>query len=189
MKSLKYLFLSAALTTGLVHAESAALGDSDALPPDPPSESARPQRPDGKQRQGGQRPDRPSREEILTQFDADGDGKLSETEREAAREFHMEQMALRRFDADGDGALSEEERSKYEAFKSEREAKMLDRFDADGDGVLSDEERQTAREAFQQRRGKRQGPPNGGGRGPADSNQGPPRSTDLKDAPPPPPGE
>ncbi|WP_309386581.1 EF-hand domain-containing protein [Cerasicoccus frondis] len=189
MKSIKYLFLSAVLSTGLAHAESAALGDGD-LPPPPMDEAGENARPHGPQK--GERPERPSREDILAKFDADGDGKLSESEREAAREYHREQMSLRRFDADGDGALSAEERAQYDAFVAEREAKLLERFDKDGDGILSDEEKQQARRMMQrnqQRQGGRQGAPKGGQHGPADHSQGPPRSADLEDMPPPPPGE
>jgi len=61
------------------------------------------------------RPDNPLRMEILKQFDADGDGKLSETERaaaEAAREEKMKERMLERFramDADGNKCVSEDE--------------------------------------------------------------------------------
>ena len=61
------------------------------------------------------------RAEILEQFDTDGDGQLSEAERQAARESgafsgkrgrgeKRRQQILEEFDADGDGQLSEAER-------------------------------------------------------------------------------
>ncbi|MGJ8634101.1 MAG: hypothetical protein ACSHX7_09285 [Luteolibacter sp.] len=86
--------------------------------------------------------------EIIAKFDTDGDGKLDETERAAAKAAREEMMEaqkakmLEKFDADGDGELSESER---EAAKAAREAKMLEKFDADGDGELSKEEREKAR--------------------------------------------
>ncbi len=68
---------------------------------------------------------------VLDRFDKDGDGKLSETEAQAAREM-MEKRKER---------------------GGELKKKMLERFDADGDGKLSEEERQAAREAMKKRRG------------------------------------
>ncbi len=43
---------------------------------------------------------RPTKEQILEKFDADGDGKLSETEREAARAARKERRAEK---GDGEG--------------------------------------------------------------------------------------
>lgn len=72
--------------------------------------------------------------EIVAQFDLDGDGKLNDKERKAARD-----------------AMREQRRAK----KQEHRQKMLEQFDADGDGKLSEEERKAARES----RGKdRKGP-------------------------------
>ncbi|WP_269540436.1 EF-hand domain-containing protein [Cerasicoccus fimbriatus] len=183
MKSLKYLILCGLLSAGLVHAESAALGDGNGDGNQPQSENAGPggQRPKGQQNQ--QRPNRPSKEDILAKFDANGDGQLDQAERETAREAHREEMALRRFDANKDGTLSNEERAQFDAFIAEREAKILERFDADGDGVLSDEERQAARQGMNRRQGQ-----GNGQNGPADRRQGPPRSSDLGDVPAAPPG-
>ena len=47
--------------------------------------------------------------ELLKKFDKDGDGKLSEEEREAAKAARKA-MILEKFDKDGDGELNEEER-------------------------------------------------------------------------------
>ncbi|MGA0845733.1 MAG: EF-hand domain-containing protein, partial [Luteolibacter sp.] len=55
--------------------------------------------------------------EIVQEFDADGDGQLSQEERKAAHEARIARMQARRaavlekFDADGDGELNEEERA------------------------------------------------------------------------------
>ncbi len=51
------------------------------------------------------------RAKMLEQFDTNGDGKLDETERKAAREA-MKAKVLEEFDADGDGELNEEEKAK-----------------------------------------------------------------------------
>ena len=48
-------------------------------------------------------------EEVLKEFDKDGDGKLNEEERKAAGEA-MRKKLIEKFDKDGDGKLNEEER-------------------------------------------------------------------------------
>jgi len=117
-----------------------------------------------------------SREDALKRFDKDGDGKLSDEEKLAAREGFKEkhpQAAERfaemkqRFDKNGDGKLSEEEREAAKAWmkehhqerggaKGEMRGKVLERFDADGDGKLSDAEKAAAREAMKQHRGNKE---------------------------------
>lgn len=86
-----------------------------------------------------------------TEFDANGDGILSEEERaEMMRAMRDEWMA--RMDLDGDGELSREERmaARQSMFEnSERGQELMRQFDADGDGVLNEEE-QAAMEAYQQ---------------------------------------
>ena len=104
----------------------------------------------------------PLRARILEKFDKDGDGKLSDEERAAAREAFRARLAahkeeiLKRFDKDGDGKLSDEERAATRESLRNRLAahwdQILKRFDKDGDGKLSDEERAAAREAFRQPR-------------------------------------
>jgi len=87
-----------------------------------------------------QRHKHPQREippELVAQFDTDGDGKLSEEEREAARERKHKEL-LEKYDADKDGALGEDERTKM---KEDIKAEILKKFDKDGDGKLSEEER------------------------------------------------
>lgn len=106
-------------------------------------------------------------QELVRRFDKDGDGKLSEDEKAAARaEMRTEngprkenrKKLLKRFDKDGDGKLSEEE--KAEAKKAadkfnENRAELIKRFDKDGDGVLNDEERAAAKKAGEERMKKR----------------------------------
>jgi Ca2+-binding EF-hand superfamily protein len=85
--------------------------------------------------------------EVVKEFDKDGDGKLNEEERKAARDAREKQM-LEKYDADKDGKLSDEERkAAREAMRAEHEKKMLEKYDKDGDGKLSDEERKAMVEA------------------------------------------
>jgi len=101
----------------------------------------------------------------IERMDADGDGEVSDAERDA----HREQMAqrveawrqrmqerreqieqqrlLREWDANGDGILSDTEKQAMDAALAEREAKAradaeatLAMYDADGDGELSHDE-------------------------------------------------
>jgi Ca2+-binding EF-hand superfamily protein len=94
----------------------------------------------------------------LRAFDLDDDGRLDESELEAARsamtqrwERHRERRERelrRRFDADADGELNPEERASMEDAEARRRQAiefrlhqmLLERFDTDGDGVLSEEE-------------------------------------------------
>ena len=75
---------------------------------------------------------------MLKKFDKDGDGKLSEEERSAARA----EMQKRR-EADG-----------QKGSRGERRAEMLKKFDKDGDGKLSEEERSAMRAAMKGQQGK-----------------------------------
>ena len=56
----------------------------------------------------------PTKEEILKKFDKDGDGKLNDEEKAAAKAAgkaaHEAEM-LKKFDKDGDGKLSDEEKA------------------------------------------------------------------------------
>ena len=112
-----------------------------------------------------ERPPRKLPPEIIAKFDKDGDGKLNEAEREAAKAARGEMEAARKtemlakFDADGDGTLSEDEKkTAQEAMKK----KMLEKFDKDGDGKLSEDERAEMRKAMPQRPGGPKGPGKGG---------------------------
>ena len=93
---------------------------------------------------------------LLENFDVDGDGALSDEERqtarEARRELHRERFQERfaAADTDGDGELSREEkmaaRELHRERVQERRAEIRAQFDTDNDGLLSDEERELARE-------------------------------------------
>ena len=101
-------------------------------------------------------------EEVLAEFDVDGDGELSVEEREAAkaarqaeREAAREARLLEKFDEDGDGALSDDELAAAEAAREEHRARrhhrrprgrscLFQQFDTDGDGALNDAEREAA---------------------------------------------
>ena len=119
-------------------------------------EKRKPIRPDNRVeipegQKGPRHPDRPLPPEMMQKFDKDGDGKLNEEERAAAkeamkgREEAYRKEMLEKFDKDGDGKLSEEE---HEAAKKERMEKhearkkeLLAKYDKDGDGELSEDEK------------------------------------------------
>jgi Ca2+-binding EF-hand superfamily protein len=115
--------------------------------------------------------DQPDRDErrarALEEYDSDGDGVLSNGERDALHEARdgshkgKKGRRLERFDSDGDGQLSDSERTAAREKRGERQARALERFDADGDGQLSGSEKGAARAA----RGGRGPGGNGGGRG------------------------
>lgn len=107
---------------------------------------------DGK-KHGKDRMNHEFKKRIMEQFDKDGDGKLNEEEREAAKAAHKDRMAkaLAEFDKDKDGKLNEEERAAAKAAREaqmkERKAKVLAEFDKDKDGELNEEERAAAKAA------------------------------------------
>lgn len=123
------------------------------------------------------------RAEIIKKFDRNGDGKLDETERAAAREAirgnrkkgsHIQRavmgkrdQAIRhgyimgRFDTNRDGKLDDAEKSAVRAeaeqrmrSQMEKQLQRLKTVDADGDGKISDGEWAVARENFQKERVK-----------------------------------
>lgn len=82
----------------------------------------------------------------MAQFDADGDGQLSQAERDALKADRDARRAERdaeraartaKFDKDGDGKLGDDER---QAMRDERLDEMMSELDANGDGKLSPEE-------------------------------------------------
>jgi len=94
------------------------------------------------------------RAKLMKKFDADKDGKLNETEREAAKSFREERQQkwqemqqqrqakrLEQFDADKDGKLNEAEHAVAREFNQKRRQDMMKKYDLDGDGQLSPEER------------------------------------------------
>ena len=108
--------------------------------------------------------------DIMKRFDKNGDGKLDEDEKAAAKEYNRESTAGRqakarekfgkrareKFDANGDGKLDDAEKAKAaEALRND--PRLVRRFDKDGDGKLNDAEAAVAREAWSKSREKRAG--------------------------------
>jgi Ca2+-binding EF-hand superfamily protein len=123
----------------------------------------------------GQTGQRPSREEILQRFDANGNGQLDPEERRQVRQ------AMQRRRQGGPGQPGARQRA-----RPGRE-EILKRFDANGNGQLDPEEREAARQAMQERRRGAQGPgrrtgEQGPGRrgGPGPGARGPSRDEILK---------
>jgi Ca2+-binding EF-hand superfamily protein len=83
-------------------------------------------------------------EELVKEFDKDGDGKLSPDELKAARE-ELHKRMLKEFDKDGDGKLSDAER---QAMNESMRAKFVEEFfkktDTDASGELSLDELKAA---------------------------------------------
>jgi hypothetical protein len=111
---------------------------------------------EGRGRSGG-----PNREELMKQYDKNGDGELDESEREA-----MRTALTARFGGQGRGGQ-----------RMDRE-EMLKRFDKNGDGELDESERAAMRESFGGARTNRAERPREGGESPrrATSGDSPARS-------------
>lgn len=97
------------------------------------------------------------RAEWRARMDKNGDGEVDADERlDAMLESGRGRRLAERFDADGDGTLSDAERQALKDSMAQREAereqRRIDRYDQDGDGVLSPEEEAAAREAEQRQR-------------------------------------
>ncbi len=94
---------------------------------------------------------------MLDRYDLDGDGEISEAEREKMRENmqargeQMRKEAIEFYDTDGDGELTREEqrvmRNDMMTTMRNMSEKNLRQFDKNKDGILSDEEVQTMQEA------------------------------------------
>lgn len=93
-------------------------------------------------------------EQMKAEFDLDGDGELSQAEKEALWAKMKEDYAAERlaqFDADGDGVLSEEEERAArlaDLLKSEQGQKMAREHDVNSDGILDEAEIASLRETF-----------------------------------------
>ncbi len=94
--------------------------------------------------------------EVIAKFDKDGDGKLNDEEREAAKAGREEMMEARKkemlekFDKDGDGELNEEELAAAKASQGgkkvgKKRAEVIAKYDKDGDGKLNGEEQAAVR--------------------------------------------
>jgi len=78
----------------------------------------------------------------MAQFDADGDGILSDDERQAMRDA-MRAQRMEKMDLDGDGEISRDERmaARQARFEnSDRGQALMRQFDHDGNGVLDADE-------------------------------------------------
>jgi len=90
------------------------------------------------------------REEMLKEFDKDGDGELNDEERRTMFESMRERMGRGGFGPSGFGGG----RRGGPGFQRE---KLIAKFDTDGDGKLNNEERKAAREYVQEGMGDRRG--------------------------------
>ena len=108
------------------------------------------------------------RKELVERFDADKDGKLSETERTAAKAALAERHAKRKaemlakhpeIDVDKNGELSKHElkaagdkrRAEHQAQFKEKRPEAFAKADTNGDGTIDKDERQTAGAAGKER--------------------------------------
>ncbi|WP_298859535.1 EF-hand domain-containing protein [uncultured Gimesia sp.] len=89
------------------------------------------------QAEQGKKGERPNREQILKKFDKDGDGKLSEAERSAAREARSKGKGTQ-----GPGGKGKGKQGK--GGKGFNWEEMLKKFDKNGDGKLDETERKAA---------------------------------------------
>ena len=93
-----------------------------------------------------------ARQRVLEKFDADKDGKLSESERAAAKAACKARFEEKKqqFDTDGDGKLNDTERDAARAACSaklkEKHPELFAKIDTDGNGEISREEGKAARE-------------------------------------------
>ena len=103
-------------------------------------------KPDG---QGHERKGGDFRKKMMEKYDTDGDGKLSDDEKDAMKKAYkasheaFKAEMIKEYDNDGDGELSDDERK--EARESEKQ-NVLDMFDKDGNGELNGAEREKAGE-------------------------------------------
>jgi hypothetical protein len=121
-------------------------GDRPALPDDQdPSEDRRERREE-------------RRKERMAELDKDGDGKVSDAEREAARKVRLDEMKTR-LDTDGDGKLTIAELK--ESRMARRLGDEIDAIDTDKNGEVSAEELQKSMDTM---RANMWGGRRGGGR-------------------------
>jgi len=141
---MKYKWITAAIVAGLISAGSLQ------------AEEKKKGKGQGKGRPGGEE----MRKKMLKQFDKDGDGKLSESEREAAKAAMQKRGAemFAKMDKNGDGKLTKDE------VPAERWAHMK-KADKNDDGAVTKEELAAAHKE----RGGRGGP---GGKGKPGSGRG-----------------
>ncbi len=104
------------------------------------------------------------RDRVMKEYDKDGDGQLSDAEREAMREAFRQRMTeqrdrwmVRQYDKNGDGKLDDTERAAADKARAEaraqweqRRAAFIKEHDTDGDGTLSEEERRAMAEKLRE---------------------------------------
>ena len=101
------------------------------------------------------------RQKILEKFDADKDGKLSDSERAAAKAACKTRFEEKKkqFDTDADGKLNDAEReaarAAYSAKLKEKHPDLFAKIDSDHDGAISREEGKAAREQRREHRQER----------------------------------
>lgn len=103
-------------------------------------------------------------------YDKNGDGVLSQDEKETARKEWQKQRnewAMKNFDKDGDGQLSPEEKDQVRQARKAYREESLKTYDKDGDGKLSAEEKEAAKKDWKARKAEGQqsesGEPESGG--------------------------
>jgi Ca2+-binding EF-hand superfamily protein len=130
------------------------------IPQGPLAKRAAPQRQVAPDAPSGAPDKQERRAERIAQFDANGDGKLDDSEREQMREARQADREARRaemmaeHDQNGDGQLDDTER---EAMRQARVQGMFDQIDANGDGKVDPSElaAREAENAGRRRRGPR----------------------------------
>lgn len=105
--------------------------------------------------------------DLLEKFDRNGDGRLDDEEKLAARTYmrglnggpkERTRKTLKLFDKNGDGTLDAGEQAEAEKAREEFQANraaILKRFDRDGDGLLNEAERAAAIKAREERQNPR----------------------------------
>ncbi len=93
---------------------------------------------------------KPNKRALLEKFDVNGDGKLSQEEREAAKSAAQQTRAaiIAKYDKDGDGKLNAQEREAAKSAAQQTRAAIIAKYDKDGDGKLNAQEREAAKEEF-----------------------------------------
>lgn len=110
------------------------------------SDGERPALPDDQERSDDRRERRDERrKERMAELDKDGDGQISDAEREAGRKVRLDEMKTR-LDTDGDGKLTVAELK--DSRMARRLGTELDAVDADKNGEVSAEELQKSMDAM-----------------------------------------
>lgn len=120
----------------------------------------------GQRRQRAEQGHRPTREQVLQRFDADGDGQLNKAERQTMHQAMQQQRAERgqqgqrgqQRRGQGQQGLERGQQRRgqsqqgQQGDREQRRAQLMKTFDANQDGQLDEFERQALREAMAKRR-------------------------------------